>query len=93
MDVRDYLPIGSVVLLRSGIKKVMVTGMMPRVSQEEQIMQYDYIGVLYPEGFIDTDSMVLFNHDMINDIIFKGYDNPERKDFLNFVQENLDADK
>lgn len=93
MDVRNYLPIGSVVLLRSGIKKVMVTGMMPRVSQNDVITQYDYIGVLYPEGFIDTDSMVLFNQDMINDVIFRGYDNPERKDFLEYVQENLDSDE
>ena len=43
MDVRNYLPIGSVVLLRSAIKKVMVTGMMPRVSQDGEFRQYDYI--------------------------------------------------
>lgn len=93
MDVRNYLPIGSVVLLRSAIKKVMVTGMMPRVSQDGEFRQYDYIGVLYPEGFIDTDSMVLFDHDMVNDVIFKGYDNPERREFMDFVQQNLDEDK
>ena len=49
--------------------------------------------MLYPEGFIDTDSMVLFDHDMVNDVIFKGYDNPERREFMDFVQQNLDEDR
>ena len=81
--IRELLPIGSVVLLKNGIKKAMIIGMM-------QSTDYDYLGVLYPEGFFDVKSMFFFNHDQINDVVFRGYENPERAEFLDRLEENLD---
>lgn len=34
----------------------------------------------------------LFNHDDINDIIFTGYSNPEREDFLDFLENQTKDD-
>ena len=35
-------------------------------------------------------SMFFFNHDQINDVVFRGYENPERAEFLDRLEENLD---
>lgn len=83
--IKDLLPIGSVVLLKDGVKKLMITGIKP-INQDEPEVVYDYIGVIYPEGFLSNEYNFLFNHVDINDVIFKGYDNPERQEFLELVQ-------
>ena len=82
----NLLPIGSVVLLKGGIKKVMIIG-IKQIREEEPEKEYNYIGVLYPEGFLGADANFLFNHEDINDVVFTGYDNPERAEFLAFISE------
>lgn len=90
--IKDLLPIGSVVLLKGGVKKLVVMG-IKQASVDSPDEEYDYMGVLYPEGYLGEDTMYLFNHTDINDIIFKGYSNPERDEFLDVVEEvyNLDV--
>ena len=81
----DYLlPIGSVVLLRDGVKKLMIIGIKP-VKEDDPDRVYDYIGVVYPEGFIGNEYNFLFDHDNITDVVFRGYENPERKEFIEFL--------
>jgi len=80
------LPIGSVVLLKDGTKKLMIIGIKP-VSSDKPNKVYDYIGVLYPEGFLSNDYNFLFNNDDINDVVFTGYDNSERQSFIKTVAE------
>ncbi|WP_455721600.1 DUF4176 domain-containing protein [Agathobacter sp.] len=84
---KDLLPIGSIVLLKGGIKKIMITGIKP-VSKEDdgEEKEYDYIGVIYPEGYLNDEFNFLFYHSDINDVIFKGYDNPERAEFLQYLE-------
>lgn len=87
VKLEDLLPIGTVVLLKDGVKKLMIIGMFQSVKREnEMVDSYDYIGVLYPEGFLSQDSMMLFNHEQINDVVFYGYENPEREDFVEYVR-------
>ena len=78
MKASEYLPIGSVVALDDGIKKIMIIGIMQEIRQEDEVTEkFDYIGVAYPEGFINTGSMLLFNHDQIMDVVYRGYENIE----------------
>ncbi len=85
---KDLLPIGSVIMLKGGLKKLMITGM--KVSTEDKPEEfYDYIGVFYPEGYIGPQSSFLFNHDDINDVVFTGYNNPERESFISSMDEAL----
>lgn len=84
---KEYLPIGSVVLLKGGFKKVMIIGIMQySIIKGEKSEEYDYIGVIYPEGFMNMETMLLFNNKQINDVIFKGYENPEREDFIKVIE-------
>lgn len=89
--IKDLLPIGSVVLLKGGVKKLVVMG-IKQASVDSPDEEYDYMGVLYPEGYLGEDTMYLFNHTDINDIIFKGYSNPERDEFLDVVEEVYNMD-
>lgn len=75
-----YLPIGTVVLLNGGTKKVMVTGFCS-VTEEEQNKIYDYTGCIYPEGYLDYDEICLFNHDQIEKVYHMGYVDEECQDF------------
>lgn len=82
---KELLPIGSVVLLKEGQKKLMIVGMKPTTEHNPDII-YDYIGVLYPEGYLSSEYFFMFNHKDINDIIFTGYDNPERENFIDLIE-------
>ena len=81
MEIRDLLPIGSVVLLNGGKKKLMVIGVKQK--KQDTNTEYDYSGVLYPEGSIGNMGQFLFNHNDIAEIIFEGYRSEERDEFIN----------
>lgn len=76
-----YLPIGSVVILKNGTKRIMVYGR--KQIQVGTDTEWDYIGCLYPEGNINENYMYLFNHDQIHKVYFIGYQDAEEEAFLN----------
>jgi len=79
-NVKDLLPIGSVVLLKNAEKRLMIFGI--RQTEGESGREYDYIGVLYPEGNMGEKVRFLFDHDDIAEVVFVGYDDEERTGFL-----------
>lgn len=89
--IKDLLPIGTIVTLQGGVRKIMIIGVKTTIRDEPEVI-YDYIGVLYPEGFLGDEGNFMFNHSDINDIIFKGYNNPERENFLNFLEQSFTED-
>ena len=80
MNIRELLPIGSVVLLKNGKKKVMIFGVMQ--TDNSTGTEYDYISVLYPEGNMGEAGQYLFNHSDIDQIFFTGYEDKEREQFI-----------
>lgn len=81
MEIRELLPIGSVVILKNGKKKVMIFGVKQTdVSTDKE---YDYISVLYPEGNMGEEAgQFLFNHEDIEEVYFRGYEDDEREAFI-----------
>lgn len=75
-----YLPIGTVVLLKGGKKRAMITGFCS-VAQENQEKIYDYSGCVYPEGYLSSNQVCLFDHDQIDKIFFLGFEDDEEKVF------------
>ena len=59
----------------------MISGIMQTDTGGTQ-KNYDYMGVLYPEGHIGEGFQYLFNHEDINEIIFRGFEDAERVEFL-----------
>jgi hypothetical protein len=84
MNIKELLPIGSVVLLEGGEKRLMIFGI--KQTEQETGVEYDYIGVMYPEGNMGQGSQFLFNHEQIKEIYFKGCEDEERNVFI----ENLE---
>lgn len=95
VKISELLPIGSVLLLKEGSKRVMVTGMLQTVRSKEnenEVKTYDYVGVLYPEGYIGQDRMFLFDHDAIDRVYFTGYDDFERTRLLARIDEAMNSE-
>lgn len=81
MKIKDFLPIGSIVLLKDGEKRLMINGIMQTDTGGTR-KNYDYMGVLYPEGHIGEGFQYLFNHEDINEVLFRGFEDAEREEFL-----------
>ena len=83
-----FLPIGTVVLLKGGKKRLMITGFCS-VDEAKKDKAYDYTGCLYPEGIISSKQMALFNHSQIEKIYFLGYSDQEEKQFKQKLVQEL----
>ncbi|MCD7814308.1 MAG: DUF4176 domain-containing protein [Lachnospiraceae bacterium] len=87
---RDILPIGSVVLLKDAKKKIMIIGFMA-LDMAKKDKVFDYMGVVYPEGFLGKGSACMFNQDKIEEVCFRGYENEENEEFRKIVQQVYNA--
>lgn len=81
----EYLPIGTVVLLKGGEKKVMIYGRKQLAVDDSG--EYDYIACLYPEGNISDEYNFLFNQNDIEEVVFKGFVNEEEEEFQKVLNE------
>ncbi|WP_043931074.1 DUF4176 domain-containing protein [Bacillus sp. EB01] len=77
--MKKYLPIGSIVLLKGGTKRIMIYGRQQKELQSDKV--WDYIACLYPEGNLSEDYMYLFNHDQIEKVFFIGFQDEEELEF------------
>lgn len=83
--METLLPNGSIVLLKGGNKRLMIYG-RKQITGDEETM-YDYLGIFYPEGYIDEEYTYVFNHADIIDIIHEGYVDEEEIEFQEILQE------
>lgn len=74
-----YLPIGTVVLLKGGTKKVMINGFCA-VTEAQKGKIFDYRGCPFPEGVLESSGVALFDHNQIQEIVHMGYKNDESID-------------
>ena len=89
---KNYLPVGSVVLLKGATKKIMVIGFYVRPDKNKEEV-YDYIGCLYPEGIFSTTESMVFNHEQIDKVFYKGFENEEEKNFKEKLYEVIEKEK
>ena len=82
MKIKDLLPIGSIVRLHDGEKRLMIIG-ITQSDASGNGKEYDYLGILYPEGHIGDQFQYLFNQEDIEEVIFRGFEDDERVEFLN----------
>lgn len=78
LESDEYLPIGTVVTVGDGNKKLMIIGLLQTKAENNQT--YDYSAVLYPEGYISPTETYLFNKNQISRIHYLGYVSQEQKD-------------
>lgn len=88
-NVKDLLPIGSVVLLEGATKKAMIYGV--KQTDKSSDIEYDYIAVVYPEGNMGDGTQFFFNHENISEVFHKGYEDEERTAFVERLAAYFDA--
>ena len=83
-----FLPIGTVVMLKGGSKRVMITGFCALEGEKEEEM-WDYSGCLYPEGVLASNETCLFNHEQIEEVFHMGLEDEEEEEFKASLEELL----
>jgi len=86
--MNKLLPLGSVVQLIGGEKRVMICGRMQKKVGEDAL--YDYAACLYPEGILDSKSLYIFNHSDINLLFYVGMQDAEEFEFRIFLEKETE---
>ena len=91
MSKIDFKPLGSVVLLKGGLQRMMIVARGLNVENEGETYFFDYGAVPYPDG-LTGDQMAYFDHSAIARVFFEGYrddDNEIMVDRLNqYIKDN-----
>ncbi len=82
---KEVLPIGSVVLLKGGTKRLMITGFCS-IDNDNTSKVYDYTGCIYPEGIINSNEIRLFDDNQIDKVYFRGFEDDEQIQFRNILE-------
>ena len=88
--MNEFLPVGTVVMLKEGTKRISIIGFCPVIGDGRE---FDYVGCLYPEGLLNPNETLLFNHSDIKEIYHVGLKDQEHIDFSNKMVEARKADK
>ncbi len=83
------LPLGSVVTVKTNTQKLMIIGRAQLFNQNKVMGYFDYSAVLYPIGSTGADKFAFFNHEDINEVIFKGYCDKQEIEFESTYQEKV----
>ena len=89
---KKFLPIGTVVMLKGGKKRVMISGFCA-ISDTSKNEMWDYSGCMYPEGFVSSNQTLLFDHSQIAEVYHMGLVDEEEETFkknLNVLLEHLE---
>lgn len=83
-EKKEFLPLGSIVLLNGSVKKLMILarGAFTNIKGKQRF--FDYGACTYPEGVIG-DTMLYFNGKDIVKVVSRGYSDEEE----DLMQENL----
>lgn len=88
MERIDYLPLGTIVYLRSGMKKMIIITRGVVIANNDEVEFYDYGAVPYPEG-IQSDQILYFQHDWIKKVVFTGYSDQDDEMAVDIINEFL----
>lgn len=81
--IDKYLPVGSVVLLKGGKKRVVIIGRGQRDKVKDK--SWDYLACPYPEGFVGEEFAYLFDHEQIERVFFIGFQDGEELAFRDLL--------
>ena len=76
---KKELPIGTVVMLVGGSKKVMITGYRSKNADADKV--FDYNGCVFPEGLMEN-VYCLFDASQIEEVFYKGLENDEQHEYM-----------
>lgn len=90
MERIEYVPLGSVVLLKDTNQKLLVIARAINVKNGDKTYFFDYGAVLYPDG-LTGDRMAYFNHDGISKVVFEGFNDVENQNVVDTINRFKEA--
>ena len=88
--MEELLPIGSIIKLGKTNYTVLICGYGGRGSSNKV---YDYIGIIYPYGFISKDNIISFNKEKITEVLFEGYKNKKYEKVVSEMAKDIESAK
>lgn len=86
-----FLPIGTIVRLKNGTKKVMITSyLIFSKGDSETKKMYDYGGCPFPEGIIESNYAVGFDHEQIEEVVHMGLEDDDQKKLKEILNKTSD---
>lgn len=82
----NLLPIGSVVRLYNGEKKLMILSRFPLYNSEGTLGYFEYSATVYPMGKVEEE-VYFFNHENIEETYFVGYIDKEEEGMQKLFKE------
>lgn len=82
----DYLPLGSIVILKGGVQKVVINARGLVSMATDPAGFFDYGGSLYPQGIVG-DQVLYFNHKDIARVVFEGFSDDDDKMMVENINE------
>ncbi len=86
--MKELLPLGTVVLLKGGEKRLMICGRIQTNVATNEV--YDYSACYYPEGLISSKELFMFNNENIEKVFFIGFQDTEEFKFRKFINSTLE---
>ncbi len=84
------LPVGSVVSLYGGEKRLMILGYLKYLKDDDSEKVYDYCGCTYPEGYVGSEATAVFDHDDIQHIYAIGFQDEVQFEFREKLEKILE---
>ena len=84
MKEKNFYSVGTIVSLFNTKQRLMIAGYLQRNNQSDKI--WDYVGVVYPAGFLTPNRMVLFDHEQVENIYYVGCQNVESLKFIDAIK-------
>ena len=66
-----YYPIGTIIVLKEGTWPLMIYARKQKTTKKSDEI-YDYVGCLYPQGYIDNNYIVFFQHEDVDTVLYTG---------------------
>lgn len=88
MNQVDYLPLGSVVIMKGSVKKLVIVARAMNVNVKGTQAFFDYAACTYPEGMY-KDQLMYFQHKDIMKVVFEGYSDEDDRMMINNIHDAL----
>ena len=90
-DDLDFLPLGSIVTLKNGDgTELLIVGRMTLTENEGETGYFEYSAVVYPNGMEDSDQILFFNREDIEEVVYTGYVDDKERDLQDQIKKQID---
>lgn len=91
MTTETVLPIGSIVYLKEGTKKLMILNRASIIEEDGEQLLFDYSSAIYPIG-LNPEEVFYFNDEDIDEVVFEGFKDEEETRFIQLYEKWIEKE-